>query len=261
VLSLRFGAAVAPLLVPEMGTECVAQLLYWLVRLTRPRAVVEVGMGYTTPFLAQALADNVAAVDAERRTLEAAMAKPQTSSPTSGRVPSGIAELPLAYANYYHATYEPKLICIDRMTDATSSAPKAHAILEDLNLARFCTVIEADLRDARASVQNDVEAIDFCWVDTWDTLAFIKEFWKLVNPAGGVMLLHWLMTYPQGRAVIRYVESLRAVEGGKLEIVNLVEPHKVAQNSITMVRRTSGYVDPEDLRPGGTEFDPAVSLR
>ena len=39
---------------PEMGTETMAPLLYYLARFSRPRTVLEVGMGFTSLFLAQA---------------------------------------------------------------------------------------------------------------------------------------------------------------------------------------------------------------
>jgi hypothetical protein len=55
------------------------------------------------------------------------------------------------------------------------------------------------------------------------------------------------MTYPEGRAVLEYIESLRAADGG-LEVLNLREPHKTAQNSLTLLRRTATYDDPLDLR-------------
>ena len=41
-----------------MGTENMAPLLYSLARFTRPRNVLEIGAGYTTLFLLQAMADN-----------------------------------------------------------------------------------------------------------------------------------------------------------------------------------------------------------
>jgi hypothetical protein len=46
------------LLVPSMGTDTLAPLLHFLVRFTRAQKVLEGGSGYTTPFLAMALAEN-----------------------------------------------------------------------------------------------------------------------------------------------------------------------------------------------------------
>ncbi|GAA4225103.1 hypothetical protein GCM10022254_06270 [Actinomadura meridiana] len=241
----HFVSAVQPLRVPEMGTDSTAPLLYWLVRTLRPRTVLEVGMGYTTPFLAQALKDNKAAFEEERNLL------------TAGDRES---VLPLAHAAYYEEPHEPVLVCIDRMTDASSSAPRAQRVLEDLGLSDVCQVIEGDLRGSSDRVKDAVGLLDFAWIDTWDTLAFVREYWDLINPAGGVFAAHYLMTYPEGRAVLRYLESMRGREGGRMEITNLREPHRFAQNSTTLIRRIRDYADPEDLRPRGNANDPVGVL-
>jgi predicted O-methyltransferase YrrM len=246
MLDHRFHERVETLRVPEMGTDCLAPMLYWLVRMVRPQRVLEIGAGYTTPFIAQALADNVAAGDAERTVLAAG---------------DPAAELPLAHPDYYEQPHEPRLVCLDRMTDPTSSAPRVLAVLEQLGLTPVCEVLEGDLRSSAQDVRERLGPIDFAWVDVWDTLAFFRSFWDLVDPAGGVLALHWLLTYPQGRAILRYIESLRALEGGRLELTSIVEPHKFAQNSLTLVRRVAAYVDPHDLRPLGTANDPVGTLR
>lgn len=240
-----FFAQVKPLLVPEMGTDATAALLYWLIRTVRPRNVLEVGMGYTTPFLAKALSDNVEAVEAERRLL---------SDPFSEKLQ------PLAYPDYYEQPYEPKLVCIDRMTDPVSSATRVLEILEDLGLAEMCDIIDGEMQDSSTAVQDRLGVIDFAWIDTWDTLAFLREYWQMINPAGGILAVHYLMTYPQGRAIQHYINSLRGPEGGRLEVTNLCEPHRVAQNSTTLIRRVRDYIDPEDLRPNGALNDPPPVL-
>ncbi|MCC9306044.1 class I SAM-dependent methyltransferase [Kitasatospora sp. RB6PN24] len=244
VIDDAFMAAVNELSVPEMGTDATAPLLYWLIRTVRPQHVLEVGMGYTTPFLAQALRDNATAVDLERSRL---------GDPAA-------AELqPLAHAEYYEQPYRPRLVCIDRMTDPTSSAPRALKVLDDLGLTGVCTVVEGDMTGAGERVQQELGLIDFAWIDTWDTLAFVREYWQLINPAGGMLAVHYLMTYPQGRAILHYLKSLAGPEGG-LEITNLREPHRTGQNSTTLIRRIRDYVDPEDLRPQGTANDPTGVL-
>ncbi|MEK8174868.1 hypothetical protein NKH77_54890 [Streptomyces sp. M19] len=60
--------------------------------------------------------------------------------------------------------------------------------------------------------------------------------------------------------MLRYLESLRGRENGRLEILNLREPHRFGQNSTTLIRRTRDYVDPEDLRPQGSGNDPSGVL-
>jgi predicted O-methyltransferase YrrM len=69
MLDSSFLEAVKSLLSPWAGTELMAPLLYTLARFTRARTVLEGGSGYTTPFLAKALADNAHAVEEERRAM------------------------------------------------------------------------------------------------------------------------------------------------------------------------------------------------
>ena len=244
MLTDSFMTGVSELLVPEMGTESVGPLLYWLVRMVQPTTVLEVGMGYSTPFLALALMDN----DESAKDTKALLSRGEHN------------ELPLAFPEFYDLTRSPRLICIDRMTDPTSSAPRVAEALEDLRLSRYCEIIEGDLRDGRDQVQNSERLIDLAWIDTWDTLSFIRVFWDLINSAGGVLAIHWLLTYPEGRSVLRYIESMRRIEDGRLEVLSLREPHKVAQNSLTLIRRTRNYIDPHDLRPDRSANDPVRSL-
>lgn len=58
VYSERFLRVVKPLYDLHMGVETMAPLLYSLIRFTKPNMVMEVGAGYTTPFMLQALKDN-----------------------------------------------------------------------------------------------------------------------------------------------------------------------------------------------------------
>ena len=70
MLDPSFLEAVKSLLSPWTGTELMAPLLDTLARFTRARTVLEGGSGYTTPFLAKALADNAYAVEEERRAMQ-----------------------------------------------------------------------------------------------------------------------------------------------------------------------------------------------
>jgi predicted O-methyltransferase YrrM len=245
VIDDKFMAAVSTLSVPEMGTDATAPLLYWLLRMVRPRRVLEVGMGYTTPFLAKALNDNVLAAETERARLVGS---------------GGSQHQPLAHPAYYDEPHDPRLACVDRMTDPVSSAARAWAVLDHLGIAGRCVVVEGDLRGRVPKVRETLGLIDFAWIDTWDTLAFVREYWDLIDPAGGILAVHYLMTYPEGRAIQHYLRSLAGPDGGRLEMINFREPHRFAQNSITLLRRVRDYVDPEDLRPQGTANDPTGVL-
>ncbi|MFB9839510.1 class I SAM-dependent methyltransferase [Actinoallomurus acaciae] len=234
-----FDAAADRLRVPGMGTEAVAPLLADLVRLTRPRRVLEVGMGYTTAFLAAALRET------EDRAREEAVA---LAAKTRSHLASGsplddawlTAEPPLAAPASHLEPYRPELVAVDDLSNAASSARRVGDVLADLGLADRVTIVDATLRECRDRLPPGFAPIDLAWVDAWDCLYFIDHFLDLINPDGGLLVLHYLMTYPEGEAILRYLAGLQRARPGELEILNLLEPHKLAQNSVTVVRRAGG---------------------
>jgi len=244
-----FAAAVAPPRVPGMGTEAVAPLLADLVRLVRPRRVLEVGMGYTTPFLAAALAEVARRAEAESRALAA-----KTRRHLAGGAPLDdawlLADPPLAHPASHLEPYRPVFVALDDGSMPESSAGRVADVLAELGLDGHVTVVEAPLRDCRGELPPELFPIDLAWVDAWDCLYFIDHFLDDLNPAGGVAVLHYLMTYPEGEAILRYLAGLQRSKPGELEVINLLEPHKLRQNSVTMIRR-SGVPAPRYAGPGG----------
>jgi hypothetical protein len=73
--SPAFLRAVAPLYDLHMGAENLGPLLYAYVRFTKPARVLEVGAGYTSMFILQALRDNAAELDAYRELRGAGICK------------------------------------------------------------------------------------------------------------------------------------------------------------------------------------------
>ena len=68
-----FLRAVAPLYDLHMGAENLGPMLYSLVRFNKPARVLEVGAGYTSVFILQALRDNAAELEAYRELRAARM--------------------------------------------------------------------------------------------------------------------------------------------------------------------------------------------
>ena len=154
-----FLEAVKSLLSPWTGTELMAPLLYTLARFTRARTVLEGGSGYTTPFLAKALADNAYAVEEERRALQEkktaryvadldamqgtpAPVEPGTkvapgllalynpTSPVAKRRLEWLGETPgFARPARLERSYTPRLISVDNLRPPRSSALKAQSII------------------------------------------------------------------------------------------------------------------------------------
>jgi len=244
-----FLAAVETLRVPGMGTEAVAPFLAALVRLHRPRRVLEVGMGYTTPFLAAALAGVAEDVRAESRALAA---KSRAYVGGAADLDDGWldAEPALLHPTFYLEPFQPRLVAVDNLSIESSSAPRVLAVLDELGLAGQVTVVNADLRDCAELLPADLAPIDLAWVDAWECLYFFDRFWELVNPDGGLVVMHYLMTYPEGEALLDYFAKVQRVRPGELEIVNLLEPHKLTQNSLTVLRRTAGATRRRYATPG-----------
>jgi predicted O-methyltransferase YrrM len=245
-----FRLAVWRLRVPEAGTEAVAPLLAALIELLRPRRVLEVGMGYTTPFLAEALAAVRERVRREARDL----AK-KSATYLAGDADFDEAWLhadpALLHPAFYVEPYDPRLVAIDNLSVAASSASRVRDVLAELELSDLVTVVNADLRESVDRLPAGFAPIDFAWVDAWECLYFFDHFWELIDPDGGVVIMHYLMTYPEGEAILDYLRQFQRAHPGELEIVSLLEPHKLIQNSLTMLRRTTAATRRAYARPGG----------
>jgi predicted O-methyltransferase YrrM len=235
----QFHQAVDRLRVPAMGTEAVAPLLAALVGFLRPRRVLEIGMGYTTPFLAAALAGVRGQVAAETGALAAKSQRYLAAGAPLGEDWLN-AEPALVAPGFYRDGYAPSLVAIDDLSIPESSAPEVQRVLAELGLADLVTVVNADLRDCADRLPAGFVDIDFAWIDAWECLYFFDHFWELINPDGGLVAMHYLLTYPEGEALLRYIGKFQEAHPGELEMVNLLEPHKLTQNSLTVLRRTGG---------------------
>lgn len=239
-LDADFYKAVEPLYYPGMGTEHVAPLLYSLVRMTRPRSVLEVGLGYTTPFLAQALMDNAREFATDRHIL----ANPGEDD-----------ERRLVLAEeYFHSDYLPMHHAIDDFSDESSSGKEALQVIEALDLRSMVQVHEGDFRGLSQQMSQSAFPLDFVWFDCGglpEYVDFIEEYWRLISPDHGVLLLHFtysrlsfvrdgvqhvaLMCGPVANEIKR--QQMHAGVDAGFEVLSLVEPHKRRQGSVTMIRK------------------------
>lgn len=239
-LDSHFYKTVEPLYFPGMGTEHVAPLLYSLIRMTRPRRLLEVGLGYTTPFMAQALRDNIEEFGADGHILH-----------TPGE--NDERRLVLA-ADYYTTDYTPKLHAIDDFSLEGSSAPQVLGVIKALGLESVIQVDEGDFHGRSQQMDAATFPLDFIWFDCGglrEYIDFIEEYWRLINPDHGLLLLHF--TYWHLSVVRDGVEDVKLICGpvaneikrqqigagvnANFEVLSLVEPHKRRQGSVTMIRK------------------------
>lgn len=196
-------------------------------------------MGYTTPFLAAALADSERAFEEE----SAALAAKTRSYLDNGSALDEAwlnTEPALAVPAQYLEPYRPRLVAVDDLSLADSSADRVKDALDELGLTERVTIVNAPLKACRHLLPEDFTPIDFAWVDAWECLFFLDHFLDLINPDGGLVALHYLMTYPEGEAILRYLDRMQRSRPGEIQVMSLLEPHKLVQNSITLVRRTGG---------------------
>ncbi len=225
---------------PGMGTESAAFLLYGLVRMARPRNVLEVGLGYTTPFLACALADAREEFEADRRLLAGA----DQDNP----------RLEVLIPPYYRRDYRPRLLAIDDFSLEGSSAPHVVEALQTLGLDRVVEVREGNFRGYSTHLSPSDLPLDFVWFDCGgprDYADFIEEYWPLINADHGMLVLHftyWTVEMRRGGQKLPAIISSPIIDeikrqqtmGGitaRFEMLSLVEPHKSRQGSVTLVRK------------------------
>jgi predicted O-methyltransferase YrrM len=227
------------------GTEHVAFLLYSLVRMTRPRSVVEYGSGYTTLFLLRALMDNTRDADEERASLLAKTAAAGGAAALDAawddpRVAQWLGDGGKACGvdpAWYLETYRPRLYSFEDQDDAHEYAARMKNAVQSLELADALVHIKGrrpspELLPARAY------PIDLAWNDHRDYREFFDSFWPHLHPRGGLMLFHNTTAVAASWDDVQWMKARRA-EAGDLEILTLQEPHKLSQNSCTILRRVS----------------------
>ncbi|MDJ0951006.1 MAG: class I SAM-dependent methyltransferase [Alphaproteobacteria bacterium] len=239
-LTAEFYQRIEPLFEAGFGTENVGPLLYALVRMTRPERVLEVGLGYTTPFIAQALKDNLAEVAADRDVLRAPGAEEQRRA--------------VLLEDYYARDYAPKHYAIDNLSIAGQTAHRVLDVARALDLESVIELHEGDFRGHSERMNPACLPLDLVWFDCGDApeyIDFINEYWPLINPNHGLLLLHftyWQVTMmrdgrPQQVILCGSIaneikrQQLAAGLDSRFEVLSLLEPHKSRQGSVTMVRK------------------------
>ena len=138
---------------PGMGTENVGPFLRSLIHMVRPNRVLEIGAGYTTPFIHEALINNEKVID-------------------DGNLNS-------TYFNNYH--YSPKLVLIDDMSLGNlKQRPGMSTILN----SQYTEFIEGKFQGKANYLIDQYGLFDFVWFDcggSKEYADFFSEYWQICS--------------------------------------------------------------------------------
>jgi predicted O-methyltransferase YrrM len=248
-----FAAAVAMVASPRMGTELVGPLLRSLVCLARAATVLEVGGGATTLYLLDALAENARRHESELRMLEAKqrLYDPSWADDEGAADRDGAALLtwleadpPLARPEYYAQPYQPRCVSVDDVSSPFSAASRVRDAAEQAGLAHLLDQRFCDFRDLSSVLAHPEEVFDLAWFDCGgygEYRDFLDLYWDRVRADGGMLVLHYTLTVPSHERVLTELAAHQETGiRGQFEMLSLLEPHKLMQNSVTLIRRTAG---------------------
>jgi len=245
--------------VGNSGTENMACLLYSMARMLRPKTVVEYGSGYTTLFLLAALAENASDVVEESFLLRAKTEKTIGSDFTklnrttaaewveAGGKACGVDP------GFYLNRCSPRLYSIEQLPSSHEYPIRVSKTVAELNLEQYFVYLPG--RQASAdTLPAQAFPVDLAWNDDEHYMEFFDEFWERLNPEGGLMIFHNTVSSEPFWKIISSIKA-RRLEAGDMEIMTLPEPHKLNQNSCTVLRRMGNYRPSFETKTPDRVFD------
>ena len=190
---------------PGMGTENVGGFLRSMVHMLRPKRILEIGAGYTTPFLLEALVNNERVFD-------------------DGNLFESFS---------IESNYDPKFIIIDNMSQGELiKRPGMKSIID----SKYTEFIESSFEGHAEELNKSYGNFDFVWFDCGgkrEYESFMSEYWDICS---NYIFFHY--TYSNGKPNDLHEIILRNIKGNPI-IFDILEPHKKKQGSITMIRKES----------------------
>lgn len=253
------------------GTESVAPLLHALVRIGRYETVAEFGSGYSTLFLAKALADNHAdyvayrrtlaeRIDRHRDTLLDLLREESATNGSNGDAPDLARRETLKAAfidrmictdsppmapnpYFFRAAYEPRLFVWEPYPETSEYVTSLRRTLATLALDRFVTLTaDARIPAYLAGIPETRRPVGLAWNDFGNKTEFFDETYDQVAADGGILAFHSPLDFQREIELIK-LRLRDEVVNGACEYMTLVEPHKVIQNSCFLVRRCARPVE------------------
>ena len=185
----------------------------------RPRKVLEIGAGFTSMYILKALFDCDSLIKEEKNNV------------TSNN---------LINPNYFNNIRPAKLHIIDNFRHGKTTADKISQKAQDMGFQDLLTFHEGDFFNYSDKLPKEDLPFDLIWLDCGN-LSYYEHFKKfyfpLVNKNGGLILIHSLQTNFHGQMFLQRLKLKQAtINFNKYELISILEPHKLAQNSLTILK-------------------------
>jgi len=189
----------------SMGTENVGPLLRTLVQMIRPQRILEVGAGYTTPFLLDGLKANDEIFDE--------------------------GNLDPSYKKWHESNNDPRLVVID-----TDPLPQLDS--------KYVEHIQGKFQGRSQELFEKYGEFDMVWFDCGDAQDyqdFLAEYWNICSH---YMIFHYTFFQGQPTTAIDIISGsidgyARLYGANNVQRIDILEPHKAGQGSITMLKKVS----------------------
>ena len=186
-----------------MGTENVGAFLRSMVMMLRPKRILEIGAGYTTPFLLEALINNERVFD-------------------DGNLKESY------FQNY---VYDPKLIIIDNQSLGELATVEG---MEEIINSEYTDFVEGYFQEKGEELFKKYGYFDFVWFDCGgakEYRSFIEEYWDYCS---NYVFFHFTLSNGKPNLLHKIIHD--KIKGEHV-ILDIIEPHKRRQGSITMVKK------------------------
>jgi predicted O-methyltransferase YrrM len=200
------------------GTENMAMFLYSHILFTRPTNIIEVGAGYSSMFIAQAIED-------------------VKKNVTNLQYPELIPRKWLTSdRKKFMEEYNPKFTIVETEFNNKKNAIK----FNQLNNYQNINKVPYDIYEYLEI--NTYEKYDMVYMDFGDGSNYLKCFYIFWNSLqeGGYIFVHNTLTNYMSRLFISEIKLLQQYEKN-MEIISFLEPHKKYQNSFTIIKKNKDY--------------------
>ena len=182
------------------GTEAVGPFLQSLITLSRPQRVLELGAGYTTPFLIEGLENNKDIfID-----------------------PECINQEYLSEVNY-----DPKMVIIDN-----TMGGEVRKRVKDYD---YVDVVFDNFQGKAQELHDKYGKFDFVWMDCGgpnEYISFMKEYWDICSD---YVIFHYTYVGHEPNELLGWIQLYAKDYDYHLDII---EPHKIHQCGLTILRKS-----------------------